>query len=271
MKFVRFFQKEYMMRWIPVILSIMLISFTTSCKKKVKLTFDETPEVIGDKEWVEVITPADSVLPQFEYLKAKFRATASLNGSTQSFNTQMRWHKSQKIWLSMSLFGIEGVRVLIDTSAVQWIDKLNQEYHYLPMHKIASKINMDLDFEAIERILLGQPAILDTLPTKVTSSEEWTLWETFHRNGYQSTAIFNRINSMLIEYRAENKTQFRTLTAKYSDVKQVNGGLFPFERMISIYERDASFQMQSKFSEVSVSEELSFPFEVSSKYKKIEY
>ncbi len=248
---------------------LILISF--SCKKKVKLSFDDTPEIDGVKEWVETATPADTVVPVFEFLKAKFRGFANMNGSTQNFNANMRWQKGEKIWISMSLFGIEGVRALIDSGGVRWIDRLNGEYHILPMNKIASKINMELDFPAIERLMLGLPAILDTLPTEITTSEEWIQWKTFHRNGFESSAVFNRINSMLIEYRAENYTQLRTLSAKYGDIRKVNDGLFPFERQIKISENTLFFELQSKFSEVDILSELAFPFDVPEKYKVIEY
>ncbi len=242
-----------------------------ACKKKVKLSFDETPVVIGQKEMIQVTSPADSIVTDFKFLQAKMKATAVLNGSVQSFNTVMRWEKGKRIWMSMSLFGIEGVRTLIDSSGVQWVDRINNEYHRLPMNKVASKINMDLDFIAMERLLLGLPVIKDTLPVEVTTSDQWLKWSTIHRNGFTSNAVFNRINNMLIEYQAQNLVQQRNLSAKYGDIRQVGNGLFSFERLINISQGSAVFEMQSKFSEVTILDELNFPFEISDKYKKIEY
>lgn len=256
--------------FIYCILICLGLSFS-SCKKKVKLSFDETPVVVGEKEITQVTSPADSIVTDFKFLQAKMKATAILNGSVQSFNTVMRWEKGKRIWMSMSLFGIEGVRALIDSSGIQWVDRMNNEYHSLPMNKVASKINMDLDFAAMERLLLGLPVIKDTLPTEVTTSDQWLRWNTIHRNGFTSNAVFNRINNMLIEYQAQNLVQQRNLSAKYGDIRQVGNGLFSFERLIRISQGSALFEMQSKFSEVAILDELNFPFEISDKYKKIEY
>lgn len=258
-------------KWPIYILIVMVGMGFSSCKKKVKLNFENTPEIIGQTEMAMVISPADSVVVNFKFLQAKMRATANLNGSSQSFNTIMRWEKGQRIWMSMSLFGIEGVRALIDSAGVQWLDRMNSEYHYLPMSKVASKINMDLDFQAIERLLLGLPVIQDTLPSEVIMTEQWLKWTTHHQNDFNSTALFNRINNMLIEYQAQNLLQERNLSAKYGDIRKVDRGLFSFERQINISQRSAAFEMQSKFSEVTILDELSFPFEISDKYKKIVY
>ncbi|HZH68749.1 MAG TPA: DUF4292 domain-containing protein [Chitinophagales bacterium] len=255
-------------RYYPFIF-IILLSF--SCKKKVKLSFEETPIVVGEKEIVDVVSPADSVAPDFRFLKAKLRATVQHSGGVQTFNGNMRWEKGEKIWMSMSLFGIEGVRAWIDSSGVQWIDRINGEHHFLPMDKLASKINMNLDFAAIERLFLGLPAMKDTLPTEVTTSDQWIKWVTNHKNGFRSTAIFNRINNMLVEYNTNNAIENRHLSAKYSDARAVGNGWFPFERMVTIDENSSNFKMQMKFSEVVISEELSFPFEITNKYKKVEY
>lgn len=248
---------------------IVLLSF--SCKKKVKLSFEDTPIVVGEKIMVDVVSPADSVAPKFKFLKAKLRATVQLNKDVQTFNGVMRWERGEKIWISMSLFGIEGVRAMIDSSGVQWIDRMNGEYHYIPMNKLASKINIDMDFAAIERLILGLPTMKDTLPTEVTTSDQWIKWVTDHKNGFQSIAIFNRINNMLIEYNANNPLQHRSLSAKYSDARVVGNGWFPFERMVSIVENSSEFKSQVRFSEVAISDELSFPFEITNKYKKVEY
>lgn len=242
-----------------------------SCKKKVKLHFDDTLEVVGEKSYAKVDSPADSAIVDFKFLQAKMKVSASMNGANQNFNAVLRWEKGEQIWMSMSLFGIEGVRALINKDGVQWIDRLNNEYHTLPMSKIASKVNMDLDFKAIERILLGLPAIQDQLPTEITTSDEWIQWNTNHLNGYTSKALFNRINNMLIDYQAINQMQQRNLIAKYGDIKTVGSGFFAFERLIQMSQADAQFEMQSKFSDVAILDELTFPFDISDKYKKINY
>ncbi|MCO5248538.1 MAG: DUF4292 domain-containing protein [Chitinophagales bacterium] len=253
------------------ILLILLAGFT-SCKKKVKLNFDKVPVALeGETRYEKYLTPADTAIIDFDFLKAKMRATARLNDQVQSFNTNIRWQKGKRIWMSMSLFGIEGMRVLIDSGSVQWIDRLNGEYHYLPMNKIASKINMDMDFKTIERLLLGLPAIQDTLPTKVTTSDEFVKWETKLHNGLYSTAVFDKTTSNLLDYRAEDFTKQLSLIAQYGDERKIGNKFFAYERLINISRQNDIFELQSKFSEISISNELDFAFDIPGSYKRIIY
>lgn len=255
-----------------LIFSILFIIGFSSCKKKIKLDLSSTPDVITGKSSIsDYESPADSVILDFEYLQAKMKTNATLNGKVQGFNTLLRWQKGEKIWMSMSLFGIEGVRALIDRNSIQWIDKINGEYHYLPMSKTASVLKMDLDFDAIERLLLGLPVIKDTIPMEVTTSEEWIKLYTIHSNGYSSTAIFNKINNMLIEYQAKNALQQRNLVAKYGDVRKIGEKQFAFDRWVNISQNNSSFEMESKISDITILNELSFPFEISSSLKRIVY
>ena len=130
---------------------------------------------------------------------------------------------------------------------------------------------MDLDFDAIERLLLGLPVIKDTIPMEVTTSEEWIKLYTIHSNGYSSTAIFNKINNMLIEYQAINVSQQRNLVAKYGDIRKIGEKQFAFDRWVNISQNNSSFEMESKISDIAILNELSFPFEISSSLKRIEY
>ncbi|MCA9750012.1 MAG: DUF4292 domain-containing protein, partial [Romboutsia sp.] len=50
----------------------------------------------------------------FEFLSAKMKTKAQMGNINQSFNTQLRWHKNNKIWMTMSIFGYEGAKDLIE-------------------------------------------------------------------------------------------------------------------------------------------------------------
>ncbi|MCO5233118.1 MAG: DUF4292 domain-containing protein [Chitinophagales bacterium] len=254
-------------------LFFLLILGTFSCKKKIQFKYEDSPIIVeGEKSLTyHQAYPADSSVLNFRYLQAKMRASTSINGSNQNFNAILRWQKGEKIWISMSLFGIEGIRALIDSSGIQWIDRLNNSYNILPIEKIAYKVKMDLDFQSIERLLIGLPTISDTVHSEINISDQYQKWSTQHPNGYLSIAIFDRINSMLIDYQAENPILHRYLVAKYGDVRNIGNNYFSFERMLKISQNNDFFEMQSKFSEVTILDSLSFPFDIPVKYKRIEY
>jgi len=76
---------------------------------------------------------------------------------------------------------------------------------------------------------------------------------------------------MLIEYQAKNALQQRNLIAKYGDVRKIGEKQFAFDRWVNISQNNSSFEMESKISDIAILNELSFPFEISSSLKRIEY
>src|SRR5947208_3208002 len=48
---------------------------------------------------------------QFSELTARMKTKVSSPSLNQSFTTNIRWKKGEKIWMSMSIIGIEGGRV----------------------------------------------------------------------------------------------------------------------------------------------------------------
>jgi len=237
-----------------------------------KLKFEETPsEVKGVTTYERVKSPADSSVVNFDFLSAKMRVSASLNGKNQSFNTLLRWQKGRQIWMSMSLFGIEGARVLITRDYVQWMDRMNSEYHILPIHKLAQKFSVDLDYTALERLLIGLPALSDSLPVAVKDDGQLIEWSAVNAGGYHTRAVFSKVNNMLIEYIAEDALQKRNLLSRYGDIRKIGDKHFAYDRSMRFVQRTDNIEILSKFSEVSISEQLTFPFDIPERYKRIEY
>src|SRR4051812_9820568 len=54
----------------------------------------------------------------FTELAAKLKTKVSSPSLNQSFTTNIRWKKGDRIWMSMSIIGIEGARVLITRDSI---------------------------------------------------------------------------------------------------------------------------------------------------------
>lgn len=256
-----------------ILFLLLVIGLSTlSCRKtKTALTTatDEPVTVIAPLK-TAFQSPADSVVLNFKELSGKMRVTATLNGRTQSFNTQIRWQKGQRIWLSMSILGIEGVRVLVTPDSVQYIDRLNSEYLQQPYRYLARLIKLDLPFESLERVLLGLPAFMDSSGIEMLDGASVSEWRGSYGNGIRTQAFFSKINNVLIEFIADDAKQRRNLITRYGDYRNIEKRLFPFERFMKFEQGAELMEMQVKFSEVSVSEGLSYPFDIPTKYKRID-
>jgi hypothetical protein len=244
-----------------------------ACKKKTS-TGDALSVITqqqGTSSPVQIIaTPADSSILKFNELSAKLRITAAQNGQPQSFNCQLRWKKGEKIWLSMSLLGVEGIRVLITPDSIKWIDRINNEYLLKPYSYTTQALKLDIPFEALERVLIGLPALMDKSIIKTDETDVSQEWRGVYQNTFNTAAFFSKINNMLIEYSADDPMQQRSLLCRYGDFRAVSNRIFAFDRYMKFILKKDNIEIQAKFVDVSVMENLSFPFDIPSKYKRIE-
>ena len=65
---------------------------------------------------------------KYDWLTSKFSADVITDDNKQSFNVSVRAKKDSAMWLSVSVLGIEGARMLITQDSVRFMDKLNNKY-----------------------------------------------------------------------------------------------------------------------------------------------
>jgi hypothetical protein len=262
-----------MMKNISLYLAVALfLMFWSSCKKtKTGLKEMDRPVATDLARMpVQAISPADAAIPEFKEMSAKMRVSAQLNGKNQSFNAQMRWQRGEKIWMSMSLLGIEGVRVLITKDSIRWIDRLNNEYLDKPYSHLQELIKLNIPFEALERVLLGLPALLDTTGLKVYHGAQAQEWRGSYGVGIETNAFFSKVNNMLIEYSANDPILKRNLLTRYGDFRPLNNRTFAYDRFMKFEQGADLVELQVKFTDVVITEHLSYPFDIPSKYKRID-
>jgi len=201
----------------------------------------------------------------FKELSAKLKTkviSASLN---QSFTTNIRWKKGEKIWLSMSIIGIEGARVLITKDSIKIMDKINNRYILKPLSFIKQKTLVDLTFTDIENLLLGQLIFIDSAktkyannPTNTTLTSDGTRFLTsilLDKNTQKPTSIF-----------VTDKKYAQTIESFYTDYQPQFGKSFSMDRDLKIKSGLELFQMIAKFQSIEIKQNLEYPFTINPSY-----
>ncbi|NNK80982.1 MAG: DUF4292 domain-containing protein [Flavobacteriales bacterium] len=100
---------------------------------------------------------------QYDWITAKVSTEADMNGEKMSFKTNLRMRKDSIIWMSISpALGIEVARMIVTPDSVKFIDKWNDKY-YLGTHDfIEERINVDLDFQFLQDLAVGNPILYDS-------------------------------------------------------------------------------------------------------------
>lgn len=258
-----------------LLLMVPLLVFS-SCGKKRNATSEkaskvtETPVVIGTPILDYTQSPGEDTILQFDELSAKLKVTSVQAGTNRTFNATLRWKKGERIWVSMGILGIEGVRLMITPDSIQLIDRINAEFLNKPYSYLQKYTKMNIPFEDLERLLKGLPVRMDANQLKISNTDTSQIWKSTFAGTTETSALFTTINKMLIEFNANDTLFQRSLFSRYSDFRTMNGKLFPFERYIFIRKETESMEITMKFTELQLASGLSYPFDIPAKYNEID-
>jgi len=202
----------------------------------------------------------------FNELSAKMKTKISSSSINQSFTTNIRWKKGEKIWLSMSIIGIEGARVLITKDSIKIMDKLNSRYILKPLPYIKQKALVDLSFEDIENLFLGQLIFVDAEKTKyVNNATNKTLNSDAVR--FLTNVLFNKSTKNIDNIFVTDKQKNQTLESMYSNYQTQLGKPFAMDRELIMKNTKETFELSFKFQSIEAKQNLEYPFSINPKYK----
>lgn len=267
-----------MKKWSIIIIVLVVVA----CKhtKKVASTTPTTTTTTPKTTTPTVVQPtpvvdakADNVLNKiklnelnFKEMSAKMKTKVNSSALNQSFTTNIRWKKGEKIWMSMSIIGIEGARVLITKDSIKIMDRLNSRYILKPLSYLQEKAMVNLSFSDIEKLLLGQTIFVEA--DKATYAENTTnVTITSNAARFLTTIICDKTTNNNIQSLAvKDKIYTQTIDATYSDYQTQLGKQFSMERVLKFKNNKDFFEMNAKFQNIEFKENLSYPFTIQSNY-----
>ena len=230
----------------------------------------KTPEIpkipsVKDPEIQNIINQIAANELKFTTFYSKVKTKATIDDKTQSFTTQLRWHKYNKIWMSMSIIGIEGARVLINKDSIKIIDRLNSRNILKPISYIQSKAYVNLTYNDIEKLFLAQPILINKDKLELVKGDKENLLKSYDDRFATIIKLDkqNRITNIFITDKLKNQT----LNSDYADYILLDGKYFPKTRNIKIVNDTKNFEMSMDFGDLDISKDLTFPFQINPKYK----
>jgi len=223
----------------------------------------------------------------FETFSAKSVISVEQGGKKNTFKSNIRIRKDSAIWISITpLFGIEMARVLISTDTVKVINRLDKNYFIGDYEYINKRFNVDLEYEVLQAILLGN-SIAFEFDEKVKFSidkEDYYLGNLRKRKAKKAddkpkkiekqkdeiiSLWINQNNFKIDRFLFSDLTADRFILGEYKSHLEIEDQLVPeylhFELQSS---KPAIVELQ--YSRVSLNQPLKFSFNISSKYEQIQ-
>jgi hypothetical protein len=219
----------------------------------------------------EVLTNVQKKHIDFRTFSAKIKVDYSNSkGRQPDFVANVRMLKDSLIWISLSNdIGIEGIRVLISKDSIKILDKLANTYQVRPLSHIQELSQIPFSFADLQDLLVGNPIFFNK--DSVTSYSN-------NVNGYTLLSIaplFKNLLSVANDYSIQKSklddndpTLNRTCDLIYNNYENKAGVSFSTQRQITISQQN-KLDVDLKFKDYKFNEELSYPFSVPKKFKRI--
>lgn len=268
-----------------LLLTAGLFFFGVSCKTSHKAT----KAIIKEER-----KPEDKSAPDLQFLitensfkastlTAKASVKSLFGDQNNSFNINMRMLTDSVIWISISpLLGIEVARVLITRDSVKYLDRLNNRYALSDFEYLNNLLKTHVDFDIIQGVLTGNLfAYKKNKFNSVYLEDRYYILSTLSKRKLKRSLEEDDNNKPIVQDMWVDGTTYRitrliiqdqrakkSLQTDYTDHRQTEGGLFPFQSNTSIVaEQNASIGID--YNKITVNANVEFPFTIPQSYEKI--
>ena len=229
----------------------------------------------------------------FETLSMKASIAVSSNTSRESTNLtgNIRIIRDSIIWLSVSPgLGIEAVRMYITQDSVFFLNRIANEYAAASFGFFNTHYQVDLDFNILQSLLTGNDfdyyestkfkASYDAGRYKLTAQERQKQKKYIRSNSDARRVLIQDtwLNPDNFKIEAMNikalENQQRKLQIDYSNFTKIEEQLFPQRAAFEVFMQESGKNRKSRvtvsFSKIELNKEVSMPFSIPEKCKRIE-
>lgn len=211
---------------------LILIS-ASSCKTR-QIASSVTKPVAEDRfNGEEVMNKVISNALPTSVLTAKMKLTMNFGDQELSIGGNLKMKKNDVIQLSLVGFGIiEGGRLEFTKDKVLILDRIHNQYTYLPYSKISFLKDADLDFNVLQSLFWNELFV----PGKKLSLDEFDIKKSNDQTAVATIKdskklvyqfLTSLVNSMIEETRISDSDNQYTLHWKYGEFGKIAGKSFP--------------------------------------------
>ncbi len=251
-----------------IILLAVLLAVVAGCKTR-KAAVSNPPAAAGipsagnsSTAKTEILRNISSGQFDFNTLSIKAKAGLSLNNNSNNVGMTIRMRKDEAIWISVTaIAGLEVARVLITPDSIKIRNRLQGTYIKKPFSYIYQFANRNLDFKALQALLIGNalPGTLNDTSEVEIAGDQSRLSGNMGELGY--TLFFNTENK-LTENSLKDRQTGKNLQANYSDFQDVSGKKIPLNIQLRSNADNKPVLVDLKYNTVTVNEAVDLPFSI---------
>lgn len=253
-----------------IILGISILFFASACKSKKKKA--ALPVVIERiKDSTKTNNEAENLLNNSLFYWTTFNAKMDVEfvskNNKQQFDATIRMYKDSLIWVSASLFGFEGGRVLITRDSAVILNKLQKNYTVYKKEQLKNLLNVPLEIAQLQNLLLSQPVF--PLKSFTLRNENDDNIIVFQENNFSVEHLYKKVALVLFKTIFSQKNAASSASVVYNnpvkyEEKTLNKGL-----VLETFGSENNIKINLNYNEIEFNNELSFPLSIPKNYEKL--
>lgn len=249
-----------------IVFTIAILLFVVSCKSTQSIVASgKASDKLSAKQVIKQHQKNDA---DFKTLQGKVKIDITQNQKEQGSTFNLRIEKDKVIWLSAKL-GL--ARMMITPEKVRFYNKLDNEYFDGDYKLLSDFVGVDLDFNKVQNILLGQ-AIFDLKdePHTVSVNENsYALQPKDQSALFELFYLINPSHFKMDSLQLFQQLKKRILQVDYKSYQEVKKQILPKDIRIIAVEDSDQVAITMEFKSLTLNEDVRFPFRIPAGYKEI--
>jgi hypothetical protein len=205
----------------------------------------------------------------FKTMSARVRMAWNDGELEQEFTGNIRIGKDSVIWMSLGMMGIEGIRLLITPDSIYILNKLANEYAVRDLRFLEQWILFPVNFKMLQEIITGGKISIDERATLAAREDSSTVLY-LESDKLQERIVLDTLHYTPEKILLKDKMLRQDLAIIFDAYNYSEPKPFSYQRSLTIHRDENTAVLHMDFNKVSFDEELSFPFEVNEKFKRVE-
>ncbi len=253
------------MNRLTYIIFMLVALLVFSCKSSKTISAGEANYNLSTRQLIKENAKQTA---SFKTLQAKLKITYFQNGKDQTHSVSFRAKKDEILWISAT-FSV--IRAKVTPEKVSFYNKLDNTYFEGDYKYLSELLGTELDFQKVQNLLFGE-TIFDLKDDAYKSSVDKDVYVLQPKKQRDLFEIFFLLDPSHFKVKSQQISQpkeFRHLQIDYLTYQEVKSQTLPRHIKINAVETNKETIIKLEFKNVSLNEELRFPFKIPSGFKEI--
>lgn len=249
-----------------IVLSTFLIISSFSCKSAKKAANGEANFGLSTKQ---LIKENNKQVASFKTLQAKLKIQYAQDGKSQTHSVTFRAKKDEALWINAA-FSV--IRAMATPEKVRFYNKLDNTYFDGDYEYLSQLLGTELNFDQVQNLLLGETIFKlnkEEYQSEV-SDDVYVVQPKDQKALYELFFLLDTQNFKVKSQQVSQPEAFRHLQIDYLAYQNIIGQLFPEHIKVIAVEEDEEMTIELEMKNVTLNEDIRFPFKIPGGFKAIE-